>query len=77
MSSAEAGTPPLQALLDAFNAHDVDAIMSSSLMIASLTRRAGMSRLNDAPPPRALRHSLEDHEVAACGTNERAQSKLT
>ena len=28
MSSAEAETPPLQALLDAFNAHDVDAIMS-------------------------------------------------
>jgi hypothetical protein len=28
MFSAEAGTPPLQALLDAFNAHDVDAIMS-------------------------------------------------
>jgi len=28
MSSADAATPPLQALLDAFNAHDVDAIMS-------------------------------------------------
>jgi steroid delta-isomerase-like uncharacterized protein len=28
MPGAEAGTPPLQALLDAFNAHDVDAIMS-------------------------------------------------
>lgn len=28
MSSAEAATPSLQALLDAFNAHDVDAIMS-------------------------------------------------
>ena len=28
MSSAEESTPPLQALLDAFNAHDVDAIMS-------------------------------------------------
>jgi steroid delta-isomerase-like uncharacterized protein len=28
MSSADAGTPPLQAVLDAFNAHDVDAIMS-------------------------------------------------
>ena len=28
MSTAEAPTPPLQALLDAFNAHDVDAIMS-------------------------------------------------
>jgi steroid delta-isomerase-like uncharacterized protein len=28
LSSADAGTPPLQALLDAFNAHDVDAIMS-------------------------------------------------
>ena len=27
MSSADAGTPPLQAVLDAFNAHDVDAIM--------------------------------------------------
>jgi len=49
MSSAEAGTPPLQALLDAFNAHDVDAIMSSSLMIASLTRRAGTSALTTLP----------------------------
>ena len=28
MSSAEAGTPSLQALLDAFNSHDVDAILS-------------------------------------------------
>jgi hypothetical protein len=28
MSSAEATTPPLQALLDAFNAHDLDAILS-------------------------------------------------
>ncbi|MDX6690987.1 MAG: hypothetical protein QOG15_2444 [Solirubrobacteraceae bacterium] len=28
MSSAETGTPSLAALLDAFNAHDVDAIMS-------------------------------------------------
>ena len=28
MSSAEATAPPLQALLDAFNAHDLDAIMS-------------------------------------------------
>ncbi len=28
MSSAEAETPPLQAVLDAFNAHDVDAIIS-------------------------------------------------
>ena len=28
MSSAEAVTPPLQALLDAFNTHDVDAIMA-------------------------------------------------
>ena len=28
MSSTEARTPPLQALLDAFNAHDLDAIMS-------------------------------------------------
>jgi steroid delta-isomerase-like uncharacterized protein len=28
MPSAEEGTPHLQALLDAFNAHDVDAIMS-------------------------------------------------
>jgi steroid delta-isomerase-like uncharacterized protein len=28
MSRAEAATPTLQALLDAFNAHDVDAIMS-------------------------------------------------
>ena len=28
MSSADAGTPPLQAVLDAFNAHDVDAIMA-------------------------------------------------
>jgi steroid delta-isomerase-like uncharacterized protein len=28
MSSKEAATPTLQALLDAFNAHDVDAIMS-------------------------------------------------
>ena len=28
MSTAEAPPPPLQALLDAFNAHDVDAIMS-------------------------------------------------
>ena len=28
MSSGEAATPPLQALLDAFNAHDVEAIMS-------------------------------------------------
>ena len=28
MSSAEAGRPLLQALLDAFNAHDVDAIMA-------------------------------------------------
>jgi ketosteroid isomerase-like protein len=28
MSSAEATAPPLDALLDAFNAHDVDAIMS-------------------------------------------------
>jgi hypothetical protein len=28
MSSPEVATPPLQALLDAFNAHDVDAIMS-------------------------------------------------
>jgi ketosteroid isomerase-like protein len=28
MSGAEAATPPLQALLDAFNAHDLDAIMS-------------------------------------------------
>jgi uncharacterized protein (TIGR02246 family) len=28
MASAETATPPLQALLDAFNAHDVDAIMS-------------------------------------------------
>jgi ketosteroid isomerase-like protein len=28
MSSAEATTPPLQAFLDAFNAHDLDAIMS-------------------------------------------------
>ncbi len=28
MSSAEEGTPPLQALLDAVNANDVDAIMS-------------------------------------------------
>ena len=28
MSSAEATTPSLQALLDAFNAHDLDAIMS-------------------------------------------------
>jgi ketosteroid isomerase-like protein len=28
MSSVEAGTPPLQTLLDAFNAHDLDAIMS-------------------------------------------------
>ena len=28
MASAEATTPSLQALLDAFNAHDLDAIMS-------------------------------------------------
>ena len=28
MSGAETATPPLQALLDAFNAHDLDAIMS-------------------------------------------------
>jgi ketosteroid isomerase-like protein len=28
MSGAEAGTPSLQALLDAFNVHDVDAVMS-------------------------------------------------
>jgi steroid delta-isomerase-like uncharacterized protein len=28
MSSAESGTPSLQALLDAFNAHDVDAVLS-------------------------------------------------
>jgi ketosteroid isomerase-like protein len=28
MSGAEAATPPLQALLDAFNARDLDAIMS-------------------------------------------------
>jgi hypothetical protein len=28
MSGAEVATPPLQALLDAFNAHDLDAIMS-------------------------------------------------
>ena len=28
MSGADASTPPLQALLDAFNAHDVDAIMA-------------------------------------------------
>ena len=28
MSSVEATAPPLQALLDAFNAHDLDAIMS-------------------------------------------------
>ena len=28
MSGAEATPPPLQAVLDAFNAHDVDAIMS-------------------------------------------------
>jgi steroid delta-isomerase-like uncharacterized protein len=28
MSSAEVATPPLEALLDAFNAHDVDAILS-------------------------------------------------
>ena len=28
MSGAEAATPPLQAVLDAFNAHDLDAIMS-------------------------------------------------
>jgi steroid delta-isomerase-like uncharacterized protein len=28
MSHAQTRTPPLQALLDAFNAHDVDAIMS-------------------------------------------------
>ena len=28
MCSADAGTPSLEALLDAFNAHDVDAIMS-------------------------------------------------
>jgi ketosteroid isomerase-like protein len=28
VSSAEEGTPSLQGLLDAFNAHDVDAIMS-------------------------------------------------
>ena len=28
MSSAEATTPPLEALLDAFNAHDADAVMS-------------------------------------------------
>jgi ketosteroid isomerase-like protein len=28
MPGAEVGTPPLHALLDAFNAHDVDAIMS-------------------------------------------------
>ena len=28
MSSAEPGTPSLQALLDAFNSHDVDAILS-------------------------------------------------
>jgi steroid delta-isomerase-like uncharacterized protein len=28
MASAEAATPSLQAFLDAFNAHDVDAIMS-------------------------------------------------
>src|SRR5215212_8767407 len=28
MSSTEVGTPSLQALLDAFNAHDVDAIMA-------------------------------------------------
>jgi steroid delta-isomerase-like uncharacterized protein len=28
MSPAQTRTPPLQALLDAFNAHDVDAIMS-------------------------------------------------
>jgi ketosteroid isomerase-like protein len=28
MSSAEAATPTLQALLDAFNADDLDAIMS-------------------------------------------------
>ncbi len=29
MSSAETTTPPLQALLDAFNAHDVDAVMAA------------------------------------------------
>ena len=28
MSSAKATTPPLEALLDAFNAHDADAVMS-------------------------------------------------
>ena len=28
MTSTQAGTPSLQAFLDAFNAHDVDAIMS-------------------------------------------------
>jgi steroid delta-isomerase-like uncharacterized protein len=28
MSSTERATPPLEALLDAFNAHDVDAILS-------------------------------------------------
>ena len=28
MSRTEAATPPLEALLDAFNAHDLDAIMS-------------------------------------------------
>jgi steroid delta-isomerase-like uncharacterized protein len=28
MSSAEPGTPSLQALLDAFNSHDVDAVLS-------------------------------------------------
>ncbi len=29
MSGVEAATSPLQALLDAFNAHDLDAIMAS------------------------------------------------
>jgi steroid delta-isomerase-like uncharacterized protein len=28
MPGAESGTPPLRAVLDAFNAHDLDAIMS-------------------------------------------------
>jgi ketosteroid isomerase-like protein len=28
MASTQAATPPLQAFLDAFNAHDVDAVMS-------------------------------------------------
>lgn len=53
MSSAEAGTPPLQALLNAFNAHDVDTITRVirrvTLPLACIASAADVACGHDSP----------------------------